>query len=272
MTYTLYLIIGVFAGLLSGLLGVGGGIIVVPALILLFQSRQIFSDLMIMHMAVGTSLAIMMFTSASSAVAYYRRGLVVWHIFLRFLPGLVIGLILGATVSQKTSNRTLIVMFAVFLLIVAVHLFFSKKNLEDEWLEPLINKYPNLLILSIAAICVGVLSSIFGIGGGLLMVPFFLYIGQDMRKSSGTSSICGVPIAIIGTITLTIMGWNETSALNSPNGAIGYIYWPAALIVSIASIIFAPVGARLSVFFKQQTLKTFLMILLIFSSVNLLVS
>lgn len=287
MTFILYLIIGVLAGTLSGLLGVGGGIIVVPALILLFKYNYLFSNDLIMHIAVGTSLAIMMFTTSSSANAYYQRDLIVWPVFLRFLPGLCVGMIVGSMVAKQLSSDLLIILFAIFLIIVAVYLFFSKQeqlvranpplpnnqtlsNIKLSMLTDRSHKLPKELTFTSVAILIGLLSTTFGIGGGLLMVPFFLLIGLSMRESSGTTSICGIPIAIIGTITLTVTGWSAIETMDTPFGTVGYIYWPAAGIVSLASIIFAPIGTRWSMCFQPRTLKRFLAGLLIFSSINLL--
>lgn len=270
MTFVIYLLTGVFAGTLSGLLGVGGGIIVVPTLIFCFQSVHLFTDALIMHVAVGTSLAIMIFTSLSSANAYYRRGFIVWPVFIRFLPGLCVGMIAGSMIAKQLSSHLLIMLFALFLIIIAVYLFFSKP--EKITPKSIKHTYPLLreLVIIVVAILIGLLSTIFGIGGGLLMVPFFLLIGLEMHEASGTSSICGVPISIIGTIVLTIAGWDAIQNSPLPAGTIGYVYWPAATMVSLTSIIFAPIGARLSIRFRPITLKRILACLLIASSINLL--
>ncbi|MDP3705274.1 MAG: sulfite exporter TauE/SafE family protein [Legionellaceae bacterium] len=281
MIFILYLVTGALAGTLSGLLGVGGGIIVVPMLILLFKCTHAFSNVLIMHVATGTSLAIMMFTTASSANAYYRRDLIVWPIFFRFLPGLCIGMIVGSTLTKQLSSNILIELFAIFLIIIAIYLLVSKSEpstrasnvtLHKKKLSVLTAESPNLhkelLFISIA-ISIGLLSTFFGIGGGLLMLPFFLFIGLSMHESSGTTSICGVPIAIIGTITLTLTGWGPVQGMDTPFGTVGYIYWPAAGMVSLTSVIFAPIGTRLAMWFQPKTLKRFLVGLLLFSSVNL---
>jgi hypothetical protein len=267
-----YLLTGAFAGLLSGLLGVGGGLIVVPALIFAFKYANVFQPNILMHLAVGTSLAVMIFTSSSSAYAYYKRDLIVWPIFIRFLPGLCLGIIGGSLVSKKISSDVLIFLFAFFLLIIAIRLFFEKPSTarnrpqEKQATQPL----PKAGLLIIAASITGLLSAFFGIGGGLLMIPFFLYIDLNMHQSSGTSSLCGLPIAIIGTITLTLTGWTTVKNLPTPVGTLGYIYWPAVGMIALASVIFAPIGTKLAIHTKARLLKKIMAMLLIVSATNLL--
>jgi len=287
MIFVLYLVMGALAGTLSGLLGVGGGIIVVPGLILLFQYSHIFTDALIMHMAVGTSLAIMIFTTLSSAGAYYRRGFIIWPIFLRFIPGLCVGMIVGAMITKQLSSQLLITLFGIFLLVIALFLLFSKSDQETRHRNSRSNKIildknkltfffaiPRQLLKELlfvaAALLIGVCSTVFGIGGGLLMVPFFLYVGLTVRESSGTSSVCGIPIACIGTLILTLTGWSVTKNMTTPFGTLGFIYWPAAGMVSVTSILFAPIGTRLAVKLHPKTLKRILAGLLIINAINLL--
>lgn len=273
MIYLAYLLTGAFAGILSGLLGVGGGLIVVPALVFIFQYSKLFEPNLIMHLAVGTSLAIMMFTSSSSARAYYKRNLISWPVFVRFMPGLCVGMICGGFIAKQLSSNILIILFAIFLVIISMRLFFEKKsNVVDipqkqYSSEPALNTW---LLLS-AALFTGIVSAFFGIGGGPLMVPFFLYIGLNMYKSTGTSSICGLPIAIIGTITFTLTGWATITHLSVPEGTYGYIYWPAVGIISIISVLLAPIGTRIAVHTKPFILKRIMAAILILSAVNLLV-
>ena len=190
----LYLLVGVVAGILAGLLGVGGGIIVVPALSLLF-SHGLFSSTLVMHMAVGTSLAIMIFTAASSGYAYRRRNLVFWPLFWKLLPVYYLGTITGAIVAKHISSRNLTIAFAFFLILIAIRMFFSKLVKGRKAIT-------NIFVLTIISFGVGMFSGFFGIGGGIIMVPFFIYCSLEIYKATGTSSICGFPLAIIGTLSL----------------------------------------------------------------------
>ncbi len=304
VTLMSYLLIGIIAGILSGLFGVGGGIIVVPALVMLFKYTGVFSDSLIMHMATGTSLAIMIFTASSSAYAYYKRGFIVWPLFLRILPGLCVGMLTGALIGRSLSNNALIALFAVFIILVAIYLFFSKtkekegsyitaksnsttsNNLlklpssallrsspqlpTDEWNHALSSGMLHRILTTGGALLIGMLSTTFGIGGGLLMVPFFVFLGFNVRQSSATSSICGLPAAGLGSIILIVSGMSLVTQSVAPLGTTGFVYWPAVGLVSITSVIFAPIGTSLSVRFHQKTLKRLLCILLIMSAGNLL--
>lgn len=262
MIFILYLIVGIFAGLFSGMLGIGGGIIVVPALIFIFKNTIFFTNDLIIHIAVATSLATMIFTTSSSAFAYNKRSLINWKIFGKFFPGLCCGLFFGSLISIYISSDKLIISFALFLATIAIYLFFYKKNAISSNELSLENKKSFLILFSII---IGFLASTFGIGGGILIVPFFLSIGMNIRNASGTSSICAVPIAILGTILFTIIGWNE---VNKP-GAFGFIYWPAALIISCTSMLAAPLGVRIAGCCNPLILQRIFSVILIITAINL---
>lgn len=258
----IYLLTGAAAGLLAGLLGIGGGIIVVPILDRIFAYQQ-FPDEIGMHMAIGTSLAIMMFTSLSSSIAYFRRDLIVWPMFYRFTPGLLAGTLSGVWIAKQIPSHHLRSAFAIFLILIALHLFFqyeSSRRLKEQ--------DPRSWVLFSVSFCIGLLSAFFGIGGGMIMVPFFLYCKIPTLKSIGTSAICSVPLALVGTFSYTfidsIKGWHETPWL------IGYIYWPAVMLVVITSVFFAPIGAWLATRLPSATLKRIFAIILLITSVNLL--
>ncbi len=257
----LYLLTGVFAGLLAGLLGVGGGLVVVPVLSLLFTPY--FPAPLVMHVAVGTSFAIMIFTALSSAYAYHRRRLIFWPLFLRFVPGLLAGTVAGSVIARELSSQHLRFAFAIFIIFVAINMFFSKEVKSRRQL-------PNLFVLSFFAFLVGILSGFFGIGGGTMMVPFFVYCDIEMHKATGTSAACGFPLAVIGTLSMTITGWTTAIANHAPIGTIGYIYWPAAIIIAISSLLCAPLGTRLAVWLPSRILKCIFAVVLTLTAVNLL--
>lgn len=276
MSILIYLLIGVFSGTLSGLLGIGGGIIVVPALVFWFQFFLLFPEQSSMHVATGTSLAAMIGTTLSAAGTYAQQRFVVWPVFLRFFPGLCIGMVLGSFLAHHLSKCLLMNAFAVFLALIGVHLLLSQTTTESlqtthhaHNTKPYPSWLTNLLIMVIA-LCVGTLSTLFGIGGGLLIVPFFLFIGMSMNESSGTSALCGVPIAIIGTFILTYANWSEISTNTMPWGTIGNIYWPAALIITVSSMFFAHIGSKSAVKIKPVTRKCILSIILFLCSMNML--
>ncbi len=252
----LYLITGALAGLLAGLLGIGGGIIVVPMLSMIFRYQN-FSDDQIMHIAIGTSLAIMIFTSMSAAYAYSRKKLIVWPLFYKFSPGLLLGTITGAIIATQFSSHDLKIAFAIFIIALAIFILWQKHIVAKREL-------PNIVILTFAAFIIGSFSGFFGIGGGSLIVPFFIYCQIEMHKATGTSSLCGLPVAIIGTISFMIIGWH------SVEGLLGYVYLPAAVTVAVTALICAPIGAKFAILLPSQILKKIFAVMLILTAVNLL--
>lgn len=255
-----YLFTGVFAGILAGLLGVGGGIVVVPVLDILFSS--LFPPNLLMHMAIGTSLAIMIFTTASTTYNYQRKGLVNWSLFYQFTPGMFLGAITGTWIAKYLSSDTLRIAFAIFLLIIAVKMFDTRKVHTEKQL-------PSFLIISMVAFCTGMISGFFGVGGGSLMVPFFVYYNVIMQNATATSSACGFILAIIGTICLIITGLSVASISNVPAGTTGFVYWPAVFPVALTSVIFAPIGTRLAIWLPANILQRIFAVIIIFTAIYL---
>lgn len=233
----IYLIIGVIAGIMSGLFGIGGGIVVIPALSNTFTYYTAIPAQHIMQMAVGTSLAIMISTSTSALYAHHKRNAVRWQMFRAMLPGLIIGAIAGALIAHLLPSTDLQISFGIFLVIIGFRMLTNKQETQSAN-GPLSNK-----IIYSASLLIGVLSSLLGVGGGTLIVPFLLRTGMDMREATGTSVACGLAVGIAATICFMITGL--FSSLHLP-WSTGYIYWPAFIGVAIASTLFAPLGAMLA--------------------------
>lgn len=265
MEYLLYLLCGVFAGVLAGLLGLGGGIIVVPTLILLFDHQHIFPPEFAVHAAIGTSLTVMIFTSLSSSFAYARRKLIIWPLFYKFIPGMLLGVLFGSYIAHYLSSDWLRIGFACFMLLIAVQMFLSKP-------AKMRREIPGLIGLSVPAASIGMLSGFFGVGGGSMMVPYFTYCQVEMHKATGTSAACGFIVAIFGAICF--MGASMPTAIpeNLPAGTIGYVYWPAALLIAPTSLVFAPLGTRLAVGLSSRILKRIFAIVLVVTAANLLLN
>jgi len=230
-----YLLLGAFAGTVAGLLGVGGGLIIVPVLVFIFTGHQ-FPAESIVHIAVGTSLASIVMTSISSTWAHHKHGAVLWSVFWKLSPGIILGTFIGAVIADFMNANTLRTFFGVFELIVAVQMAMNIKPAPHRQL-------PNWLGTNSAGSGIGIISSIVGIGGGTLTVPFLVWCNTNMHKAIATSAACGLPIAVAGAIAYTLTGLNEAIL---PVGAIGYIYWPALIGIIVTSILFAPLGARLA--------------------------
>ncbi len=230
-----YLAAGVFAGLTSGLLGLGGGIIIVPVLYWVFQGQGIPPDAL-MHYAVGTSLASIVFTSLSSIRTHHRRGAVLWEVVRWLTPGVATGALLGALLANYVHSDGLRILFGVFELLIALQMGLA---LIPQAQRPL----PARGGLAAFGGGIGVLSSLMGIGGGSFTVPFLHWCRVNMRQAVATSAACGLPIAVMGSIGFIITGWQDAQGIP---GSLGYVYLPALLGIVVSSVLFAPLGAALA--------------------------
>ena len=258
-TLLLYLAVGAFAGTLAGLFGVGGGLVIVPVLVFIFKGQGI-SEAVIIHLAVGTSLATIVFTAISSVRAHHKRGAVRWDVVRQLTPGIVIGALVGAVIADAMPASVLRIFFAVFELTVAALLWWNHQPAAHRGL-------PGTPGMGIAGSVIGAVSSIVGIGGGTLTVPFLTWCNVHLRQAVATSSACGLPIALAGALGFVVMGWNE---LHLPAWATGYIYWPAFAGIGIASVLFAPLGAKLAHALPVATLRKFFALFLAVLGVRML--
>jgi uncharacterized membrane protein YfcA len=247
----IYLLLGAFAGLVAGLLGVGGGLIIVPVLVFIFTGQGVAEHL-IVHLAVGTSLATIVFTSISSVRAHHQHGAVLWQAFWQLTPGIVIGAWLGALLADVLASDQLRRFFGVFELLVAIQMTFNVKPRPHRQL-------PGRAGMVGAGSVIGAISAIVGIGGGTMTVPFLVWCNVAMRKAVATSSACGLPIAVAGATGFIVTGWN---AVDLPAYSSGYVYWPAFIGIVIASILSAPLGARLAHRLPAAQLKRIFAVLL----------
>ncbi|RUM94990.1 MAG: sulfite exporter TauE/SafE family protein [Thiothrix sp.] len=255
----LYITTGAIAGVLAGLLGVGGGIIIVPALLWSFNRLDIATD-HAMQAAVGTSLATIVITSLSSILAHQKRGAILWKTVRDFTPGILLGAIFGAIVADYIPSHALQTVFAIFILLVAVQMILGGAPSPHRQL-------PGKTIMKIAGSTIGLLSAVVGIGGGSLTVPFLAYCNITMQKAVATSSACGLPIAIAGSIGFAITGLNES---NLPEWSSGYIYWPAFAGITVMSALFAPLGTRLAHALPVVALKQVFGLLLLLMGLKIL--
>ncbi|MCG6658642.1 sulfite exporter TauE/SafE family protein [Halomonas campisalis] len=230
-----YLALGAAAGTMAGLFGVGGGLIIVPALVFAFGLQGVDAAIA-MHLAVGTSLATILVTGASSAWAHYQRGSIQRSWFLSLLPGLVLGAIAGVFVAGALSGGLLGTLFGLFVILVAAKMALGLGPKPG-------TVAPGRLGMGVAGGVIGGVSALFGIGGGTLSVPWLSRCGASMTQAVGTSAACGLPIALFGAATFIVVGWEHPLL---PAWATGFVMWPAFLGIVIASVPFARVGARLA--------------------------
>lgn len=227
--------LGLFAGAIAGLLGVGGGLIIVPILVALY-TLQGFPPASIVQLAVGTSLATIVFTALSSLSAHHRRGAVDWGIMVQLSAGIVLGAWLGGVLAHWMGGALLAVAFGLFELAVAVQLAFGRQPAPHR-------TAPGRLRNAQAGVLIGALSALLGIGGGTLTVPYLVWHNVGVHRAIGTSAACGFPIALIGALGFALVGRHVADL---PAGSSGYVYWPAVGAISITSVAAAPLGARLA--------------------------
>ncbi len=231
----MYLSLGALAGLSAGLLGIGGGLIIVPALLLIWQQSGVDNP-WLMQMAIATSLASIIFTSVASVRAHHRRGAVQWLQARQLAPGILLGAWLGAMQASWLPGQWLKVGFGIFELLVAAQMVFQLRPRPHRGL-------PGGPGMGAAGVVIGWVSALMGIGGGTLTVPFLSRCNVVIQKAVATSAACGLPIALAGSFTYVLIGWN---AEGLPPAALGFVYLPALLGVVVASVLFAPLGARLA--------------------------
>ncbi|HFD78991.1 MAG TPA: sulfite exporter TauE/SafE family protein [Gammaproteobacteria bacterium] len=239
-----YALTGLFAGLLAGLLGVGGGLIIVPVFVALF-SLQGFSPDHLVQLALGSSLASIVFTSLSSTWAHQRRAAVDWVLVVQLSLGLLAGAWTGGQLAKWLGGSLLSLLFGVFELAVAVQMFAGRPPSPHR-------RRPGGARNALAGVVIGILSALLGIGGGTLTVPWLVWHGVGMRTAVATSAACGLPIALSGALGFVLAGRQESGL---PAGSTGYLYWPAVAAVSAASVVGAPLGARLAHWLDPLRLK-----------------
>lgn len=251
--------LGAFAGVLAGLLGVGGGLVIVPVLAVLFINAGI-SSTVIMHLAVGTSLATIIFTSLSSVWAHHRHGAVRWEVFVALAPGIILGALLGALMADWLASDNLQLVFGLFELMVAMQMGMNLRASPQRAL-------PGRMGMGMAGGVIGTISALVGVGGGTMTVPFLQWCNLPMRQAVATSAACGLPIAVAGAIGFVVTGWGEVTL---PVGSSGYLYWPAFLGIVSASVLFAPLGARLAHRLPATALKRFFALFLLLLALRML--
>lgn len=234
MEYALYLATGLFTGLLSGLLGIGGGLIMVPILSFIFAQLG-FPAAFIMQMALGTSLAVIMVTSIASSRAHHRHHNVDWAIVKKIALGIIIGAFLGSLVAAKFDASLLKALFVIYVFLVAFQIL-------SHYTPNPARILPARPVLNCVGIVIGWVSSFVGIGGGTLSVPFLIHCNINTKRAIGTSSAIGLPIAIAGATGYVLAGLPIT---HLPAHSFGFVYLPAFIIIALSSLISAPIGALL---------------------------
>ena len=240
----LYSILGILSGTLSGLFGVGGGVIIVPTLLFSFKLLGI-SENLYTHMAIGTSLCTIFVIVSSSAYFHMKQTPIDTKIFLKLLIPICLGSLLGSSLSNTLPPQTLKIIFSIYILFVAYKMWHNLKIKSSP-------KKTSLLMYLIVGSIIGIKSSLLGIGGGTISIPFLSWRGLEMKKAIGVSVCIGIPIALIGGLASVYNGFSKE---NLPLYSWGYLYLPAFLGIITTGPFFARIGVKLSYSLPQKKIK-----------------
>ena len=253
------LLLGMVSGVLAGLFGIGGGMVIVPVLVFMFTALDLPVEL-VMIMAIATSLATIILTAASSVFAHHRLGSVVWEKVFRLAPGIVFGAVIGAVVANLLRTDLLRIIFIGFLLYVGTQMALEIKPKAGT------ASYSRWVDFFVASI-IGLLSSLVGIGGGTLTVPYLMHCQYPMRNAVAVASACGLPIAVASTLSYMVLGMY---AANLPVWSFGYVYLPAFFGVSLGGVVTAPLGAKLAHKLPARQLKRYFSLLIFILAAKLM--
>ncbi|WP_428771244.1 sulfite exporter TauE/SafE family protein [Vibrio sp.] len=247
------LLLGAVVGVLAGLLGIGGGLLVVPALAYLLPKAGISPDIS-MQIALATSLASIIVTSGSSALNHLKLGNIDTFVVKWLLPGVLMGGFIGANLAELIPTQYLPKVFGVIVLLLALQMLFSiRRDIQGA--------LPSGKVMVVTGTGIGIVSSLAGIGGGSLSVPYLSRRGVEMRRAVGSSSVCGCVIAISGMLGFIL---NGLSAENLPQYSLGYVYLPALVAIVSTSILTTRIGARLASSLPTASLKRIFAVFLLF--------
>jgi uncharacterized membrane protein YfcA len=229
------LLMGAGGGYAAGLLGIGGGMVLVPFITMIFTAEG-FPPGLVVHMAIATSLATIMFTSLSSVRAHHRHGAVQWRIVALLAPGIVLGSLLGPWIGKQMNTTTLSLLFALFVAFSAAQMLRHTKPAAGREL-------PASAAMFAAGGVIGTLAGLVGAGGGFISVPFMTWCNVRIHQAVATSAALGFPIALAGTLSNIYVGWPEPGL---PPYSLGFVYVPALAVIVAASMVMAPLGARMA--------------------------
>lgn len=255
----IYLCCGCVVGVLAGLLGVGGGTVIVPILVAVFPTQGVPPQY-VQQLALGTSLASIMFTSISSARAHHVRGAVQWNIFRNITPGILLGTFFGGLVATHLPTMFLKIFFICFLFAISTQMMTNYR-------PPATRNMPGALGTAAAGGVIGIVSSFVGIGGGSLSVPFMTYCNVPIHTAVGTSAAIGFPIAVAGTLGYVVGGWGRPDL---PAAAFGFVHLWALFGIAVASCLTAPLGVKISHAMPTGKLKKAFAIFLIIVALKML--
>jgi len=253
-------LLGCLVGFLAGLLGIGGGLIIVPFLSAILVHFNLVEFDQVMVIAIATSLASIIFTSSSSAFAHHKRNNIPWDITPWIMGGVALGALISGFVAGSIPSKILKIIFAICVTFIALRMLINSKQETHR-------KLPQKPVLTVITASLGGLSGLLGIGGGALLVPLLTHFSVNMRKAIGCAAACGIVIAIFGTFGYISSGWSVTQ-INQ--GFIGYVYLPALLAIVSTSAIFAQLGAKATQYLPVKIIKKIFAVILSIIAVRML--
>lgn len=251
--------LGSVVGFLAGLLGIGGGLIIVPALVYLLPMVGVSSEI-VMPMALATSLGAIVITSASAAFAHHSKKNIPWSLAKPLMLLVAVGALLGAFIADSLSSEALTGFFSIVVVLLAVYMLLSINASKKRSL-------PATYVLQAISFITGIIASLMGIAGGAILVPMLSFFGVSVRHSIGLATACGVMVALFGSLGYIITGFNLP---NLPTWSLGYIYLPALLGIVMSSAIFAPIGVKYASKLPVKTLKKFFAVFLICVAIKMM--
>ena len=256
------LITGVFSGLIAGLLGVGGGLVIIPVVFYILNFYG-FPKNIIMHIAIASSLGVIFITSLSSMYAHYKLKNIEVDVIKKWFTGIILGSIFGAFFASSMNGNVLVIIFGIIASTVAISMFLDinivlAKNIPQNFF---LNNFISFLI--------GCFSVLIGIGGGSFSVPTLTAFGKNIHRAVGTSASIGFLIALPGFITYASTGWMIEGL---PKYSFGYVSLPIVLSVASVSVLTAPLGAKLSSKVNKNTLRKIFAIFLLLVCVSLVIN
>ncbi len=253
--------LGLTGGFMAGLLGVGGGMVLVPFITWILASRGVDNELAV-KMAIATSMATIIFTSISSVRAHHKRGMVRWDLVKGIAPGIMIGaLVVSIGVFALLKGAWLSVVFGVLVILAALQMFLDRKPKPTR-------QMPGRGGQMAAGSVIGFLSGVLGAGGGFLSVPFMTWCNVAIHNAVATSAALGFPIAVFNVIGYVLGGW---SVAGRPEWSVGYVWLPALAVIASCSVLMAPLGARTAHALPVKTLKRIFAGILMLLAVSMLI-
>jgi len=255
-------VLGSGVGFLAGLLGIGGGLVIVPILSSILLHFEVLPPEQVVIGAVATSLASILFTSTSSAIAHHKNGNVPWNLAPWVMTGVAFGALISGFIAALLPEHVVRIVFAVSVVLIAIKMFLSSKSTST-----VERAMPNKGVLTILTTITGALSAMIGIGGGALLVPLLTFFSVDMKKAIGCASACGIVIALFGSIGYISSG-SEQFAL--ADGFAGFVYLPALIGIVCTSWFTAPLGAKATHYLPVATIKKIFAALLIVIAIKMI--